>query len=248
MKNNIDSVKQFWNRNLNGLKFLSSFPKEEEDFWKTSNLRYKYHYHLPPLFDRVATKFPNGKMLEIGCGMGDDTAQWVKRGMNVTAIDLTEAAVECTKKRLAACNLSAIVRTGNAESVEFPENSFDVVYSFGVLHHSPDTPKTIDEVHRILKPGGLAIIMLYNRKSLNYLIHRILHYPFDGTKNDPCPVEHTYTQNEVLNMFGKFSHCHINLDYLFGTGYGIFNAICPNKIHRILGKQIGWHIMIEATK
>ena len=248
MPENLDAVKQFWTNNLNGLKFLPSFPKTADDFWKASALRYRYHYHLVPLFDRIANTHPGAKLLEIGCGMGDDTAQWAKRGMRITAIDFTEPAVECTKLRLATCQLNGEVFTGNAEALNFPDNTFGVVFSFGVLHHSPDTQKTIDEVRRVLQPGGRAIIMLYHRRSLNYFIHRMLHYPFDGNREDPCPVEHTYTKKQIEKMFREFVECKISVEYLFGTGYGVINRLIPQPVHRFLGRHIGWHLMIEASR
>jgi len=248
MKEDLNSVKNFWTNNLNGLKFIPSFPQNAQEFWEASSLRYKYHYHLPPVFDRVAELFPGAKLLEIGCGMGDDSAQWAKRGLQVTALDLTEPAIECTKQRFDKCGLNGKFVQGNGENLDFPDNTFDIVFSFGVLHHSPNTYKTIQEVHRVLKPGGLAIVMLYHRRSLNYLVHRILHYPFDGSKEDPCPVEHTYTKTQVLEMFDKYSKKSVQVDYLFGIGYGILNALIPKPVHRFLGKHIGWHLMIEATK
>lgn len=248
MDNQLNDVKRFWTENLNGLKFLSSFPQSADEFWAASDSRYKFHYHLPPLFDRVTKLKPDSKLLEIGCGMGDDSAQWALRGMQVTSVDLTEPAIECTKQRFEKCGLTGNIILGNGEKLDFPDTTFDVVYSFGVLHHSPDTPKTIKEVFRVLKPGGLALIMLYNRKSLNYWIHRILHYPFDGSREDPCPVEHTYTKEDILEMFSDFSECRINIDYLCGTGYGVVNKIIPKILHRFLGARVGWHLMIESIK
>lgn len=180
--------------------------------------------------------------------MGDDTAQWAKRGMEVTAIDLTEPAVDCTRLRLQLCGLSGDILLCNAESLDFADNTFDVVYSFGVLHHSPNTRATIDEVRRVLKPGGLAVIMLYHRHSLNYVVHRLLSYPFDGSKKDPCPVEYTYSRDEIVEMFRHYATCQVSVDYLFGTGYGKVNSLMPKPIHRYLGKRIGWHLMIEAVK
>lgn len=244
----MESVRDFWTKNLNGMKFLKSFPRTADQFWSASEFRYKYHYYLPPLFGRIALSHPGAALLEIGCGMGDDAAQWAKRGMSVTAIDLTEPAVECTKRRFELCGLDGNILMGNAESLEFPDNFFDIVYSFGVLHHSPDTYKAIEEVRRLLKSGGLALIMLYHRRSLNYLVHKVLNYPFDGSRRDPCPVEHTYTKSGITEMFKSYSSCKISVEYLFGTGYGTINMITPTFLHSFLGKRIGWHLMIEAVK
>ncbi|MBI5509075.1 MAG: class I SAM-dependent methyltransferase [Deltaproteobacteria bacterium] len=244
----LDQVRDFWTRNLNGMKFLDAAPKTAMEFRAASTLRYRYHYHLPGLFDRVAREYPGGRLLEIGCGMGDDTAEWVSRGMLVTAIDLTKPAVDTTRKRLALSGMQADVKLGNAEALDFPAATFDVVYSFGVLHHSPDTERTIEEVRRVLRPGGKAEIMLYHRASLNYVVHRVLSYPFDGTAKDPCPVEHTYSRRQIREMFARFSRSDIEVEYLFGTGYGLVNRLLPRVVHRKLGRLVGWHLMIEATK
>lgn len=248
MISDTQAVRDFWTKNLNGLKFLDSFPRTAGEFWSASEFRYKYHYHLPPLFDRIALSHPGADLLEVGCGMGDDTAQWAKRGLSVTAVDLTKPAVECAKLRFKMCGLNGNILIGNAESLEFPDNSFDIVYSFGVLHHTPGTDKAIEEVRRVLKVGGLALIMLYHRRSLNYLVHRVLNHPFDGSRNDPCLVEHTYTKSEIMQMFKRYSSCKISVEYLFGTGYGTVNMITPMFLHRFLGRRIGWHLMIEAVK
>jgi ubiquinone/menaquinone biosynthesis C-methylase UbiE len=248
MSENLETVKQFWTTNLNGLKFLESFPENAEEFWTASDSRYKYHYHLPLLFDRIAKTHPGASLLEIGYGMEDDIAQWAKRNMKVTAINLTEPAIECTRKRLEICGLDAEVKIRKAEQLKFSDNTFDIVYSFGVLHHSPDTPKTIEEVQRVLKPGGFALIMLYIRKSLNFVIHRILKCHIDGSKEDPCPIEQTYLKKEIKEMFRGFSTCEISVDYLVWTGYGIVSSLIHASLHRMLGKTMGWHLMVEAVK
>lgn len=247
MNKKID-VKEFWTRNLNGLKHLSAYPDSIEDFDEASRIRYQYHYHLPGVFKALAQRYPQGRLLEIGCGMGADTVELLKKGFEVTAIDLTEPAIECTRNRIELYGFDGVVERGDAEKLKYDDRTFDVVYSFGVLHHSPDTSLTINEVLRVLKPGGLASIMLYNRKSLNYVIHRLLKYPFDGNKKDPCPVESTYSKNEVLEMFRHYSKCNIETEYLFGTGYKILNNITPKIVHRKLGKLVGWHLMIDAIK
>lgn len=106
------------------------------------------------------------KVLEIGVGLGADHQQFAQSGADLYGIDLTQRAVEHTCRRLAAFGLSSIVRVGDAEALDFADGTFDIVYSWGVLHHSPDTPKAIREVFRVLKPGGVARVMIYHRWSL----------------------------------------------------------------------------------
>lgn len=93
-------------------------------------------------------------MLEIGVGLGADHQRFAEAGADLYGIDLTERAVEHTRRRLALFELESRLAIGDAEDLAFPDEAFDQVYSWGVLHHSPDTPKAIDEVWRVLKPGG----------------------------------------------------------------------------------------------
>ena len=94
------------------------------------------------------------RVLEIGVGLGADSQKFVEAGAVSYGIDLTERAVEHTRQRLSAFGLSSVLLVGDAESLDFPDEYFDLVYSWGVVHHSPNTPKAIDEIFRVLKHGG----------------------------------------------------------------------------------------------
>jgi SAM-dependent methyltransferase len=100
-------------------------------------------------------------VLDIGCGPGWVTVQYAAAGAKVTSVDLTQAAVDLCKKHLAYRGLDATVRQANAEELPFPDNHFDMVFSSGVLHHTPDTQKSFRESFRVLRPGGTAKITLY---------------------------------------------------------------------------------------
>jgi len=244
-----NDVQEFWNRNVCQTEFLKTGQRGSEKFFQEAEqLRYKYHFYLPDLFNWIAIQKPSGKLLEIGCSMGTDLLQLAKRGLNVTGIDLTEAGINLARQRFELYGIPAELKVDDAENLSFPNNSFDVVYSFGVLHHTPDTQKSIDEVYRVLKPGGLAVIMLYNRASVNYLIHKLINQPFDGNRKDRCPIERTYTKTQILEMFSTFKTVQITVEYLLTTGYGIVWDLVPKIIHRALGHQWGWHLVIKAYK
>ena len=109
-------------------------------------------------------------ILEIGCGIGTDGAQFAKAGADYTGIDLTEAAIDLARRRFAVSGLNGEFRVSDAEKLGFPGDSFDLVYSHGVLHHTPDIEAAVSEIRRVLKPGGRALVMLYHRGSYNYRI------------------------------------------------------------------------------
>ena len=106
------------------------------------------------------------KVLEVGVGLGADHQQFAEAGAELYGIDLTEKAVEHTRKRLAYLGLESNLSVGDAEELDFPDETFDLVYSWGVLHHSPNTHKAISEVYRVLRCGGGARIMIYHKWSM----------------------------------------------------------------------------------
>jgi SAM-dependent methyltransferase len=109
--------------------------------------------------------------LEVGCGLGTDGAQFASAGADYTGVDLTDAAIDLAQKRFTLFRLQGKFQTADAENLDFADNSFDVVYSHGVLHHTPDTARAIQEIHRVLRPGGRAVVMLYHRDSYNYRVN-----------------------------------------------------------------------------
>lgn len=244
----VEQVKDFWERNLCLDSYLTSEYLTKEYFQEGDSLRYKYHYHIPVAVKRLKDLIGSGKVLEIGLGIGSDTQLLAETGFKVTAIDLTEKSVATVKKRFETFNLQAQIQQGNVEKLDFPSETFDGVYSFGVLHHTPNTVGAIKEVHRVLKPGGMALIMLYHTNSLNYWVHRITNTSYDGPKGDWCPEEKTYTRKEILSLFSDFKKTEVYADYLFGTGYKQVNYFVPVFIKKFLAKSFGWHLMIFAFK
>jgi ubiquinone/menaquinone biosynthesis C-methylase UbiE len=131
--------------------------------------RYKVHWQLQ---SAVGFEKTSGlRVLEIGCGCGSEAEHFARAGARYTAVDLTNAALRITRRRFQLANLDGRFVHGDAENLPFADGSFDLVYSHGVLHHTPDTPRTIREVYRVLSPGGRAVVMLYYRDSFNYHVN-----------------------------------------------------------------------------
>jgi ubiquinone/menaquinone biosynthesis C-methylase UbiE len=164
-----ERVRQFWQENPCGTKFADAPPGSRRFYELVEEHRYQKEWHIPAAAGFSQTK--NLRVLEIGCGLGTDGAQFAKAGADYTGVDLTEAAIELAQKRFEIYQLPGAFRTADAENLDFPDNTFDMVYSHGVLHHTPDTAGAIKQVHRVLKPGGRAVVMLYHRDSYNYRVN-----------------------------------------------------------------------------
>jgi ubiquinone/menaquinone biosynthesis C-methylase UbiE len=163
---------------------MSQDKKQVHDFWNEASCgedlylqstdragyeaQAKIRYELEPYIDEFARfgEARGKRVLEIGVGLGADHQKFAQAGAELYGIDLTERAIEHTRRRLAVFGLSSRLSIGDAEKQVFPNEFFDVVYSWGVLHHSPNTPQAVAEVHRLLKRGGEARIMIYSKWSL----------------------------------------------------------------------------------
>jgi ubiquinone/menaquinone biosynthesis C-methylase UbiE len=162
-------VRAFWQANPCGVKFADAAPGTRRFYELVETHRYTREWHIP-----IAADFASAaglKVLEIGCGLGTDGAQFAQAGADYTGVDLTEAAVELARERFDLFDLPGKFQTADAENLAFADDSYDLVYSHGVLHHTPDTEKAIREIYRVLHPGGRAVVMLYHRDSYNYRIN-----------------------------------------------------------------------------
>jgi SAM-dependent methyltransferase len=163
-----ERVREFWQEHPCGSKFSDAAIGSREFFARVEAHRYEKEWHIPEAADFSAAR--GLKVLEVGCGIGTDGLRFAKAGATYTGIDLTEAAVDLAKKNFDAFGMAGQFRASDAENLDFADESFDLVYSHGVLHHTPDIGAAVREIRRVLKPGGRAIVMLYHRGSYNYRI------------------------------------------------------------------------------
>ena len=167
-----DQVKQFWNKNPCGIIKTEKEFGTKKFFDEVEKYRYSVEYHIPEVagFDNWKGK----KLLEIGCGIGTDLIQFARGGAIVTGVDFSPRAVQITKDRFNLFNLPGEFAVADSENLPFGNSIFDLVYSHGVLHHIPNTQKAVDEIYRVLKPGGKTIVMLYHKNSYNYRVNILL--------------------------------------------------------------------------
>jgi ubiquinone/menaquinone biosynthesis C-methylase UbiE len=264
-----NDVKAFWDRSSCGEVYASG--SSEIEYYESHSLK---RFELEP-YIRDFASFNEGRdrdVLEIGVGMGADHVEWAKsKPSTLSGIDLTPRSVEHTQKRLAIYGFVSDVRVGDAEALPYESNSFDLVYSWGVLHHSPDTPQAIQEVFRVLRPGGTARVMIYHKYaltgymlwckyalltgrpylSLDEVYHQFLESP--GTK--------AYSIEDARMMIKGFSTVRIHTQLSFGdllegaagqrhdgVLLNIARRIWPRNLIRLAFKKHGLLLLIDATK
>jgi len=164
-----ERVRAFWQANPCGVKFADAAPGTRLFYERVEEHRYRKEWHIPAAADFAGAR--GLRVLEIGCGLGTDGAQFARAGADYTGVDLTAAAVELARRRFELFDLPGKFRVADAEALDFADESFDRVYAHGVLHHTPDAVRAVREIHRVLRPQGRAVVMLYHRDSYNYRVN-----------------------------------------------------------------------------
>ena len=168
------TVQDFWQDHACGDALVGGlrdrFGGDYEKFFSDyDRFRYAMESHLPACLDGL--DLDGKRVLEIGLGQGADAESLIRRGARWTGVDLTAESVERVRTRLTLRDLPfADLRQGSVLDLPFADNSFDLVFSHGVLHHVPEVQQAQKEIHRVLRPGGELVIMMYARWSLNYLV------------------------------------------------------------------------------
>lgn len=254
-------VREFWNAEPCGTRYL-----EHDGFHAHATKRYS----LEPYIKDFA-KFSvanNLRVLEIGVGMGADYLEWMKAGARVTGIDLSADSIALARQRCEAEGYTPDLRLADAEALPFAENVFDIVYSYGVLHHSPDTHKCVREVLRVLKPGGEARIMIYHHPSLTGMM---LWLRYGALRNKSLrqtvyeelesPGTKTFRQEEARGLMAGFEEVHMRQvfspgDLLLvrpssrfqGWFYRLMWKVYPRFLVKILFRKWGLFLLISARK
>ena len=250
-----EEIDQYWSEQRNNeiyLKNKSLTPGSPEYFQEIEEGRYRYLYYLSEILDWFR-QAPGKKLLEVGCGMGLDLSYFVRNGFEAHGIDMATTHVELARKYFELRELKAVIQKGNAEQLDFPDQSFDAVYSFGVLHHTPNTALAIREIGRVLKPGGRAAVMLYHKHSLNNLVHTVLRLPYDNAKQmrpfaKDANFVFRFSKAQVREMFSGFEQVDIKTEYVYGAGWEPVYSWTPKTVYRWLSRMAGWHLVSYAVR
>ncbi len=204
----------------------------------------------------------------MGFGMRTDLFQFASSWAIVSGVDLSPEHLRIATQRFALYNIPAELRRGDAENLPFEDASFDVVYSFGVLHHTPDTEKAVEEIHRVLRPGGCAIIGVYHRYSAFYLIavlgecyllrlgflresyRRTLSKIEQREHSNACPLVKLYSRRSLRRLLQEFREVQIDCEHLKHSDFGAMRRVVPRSLVRALGRRrlLGWYLIAKCLK
>jgi SAM-dependent methyltransferase len=230
--------------------------------------RHRYSEYAPWMPEVMGFKnFPLARLLEIGCGMGTDLLQFARGGAEVTGVDLTARSIEISRQRFAVYGARGDFAIADGESLPFADGSFEVVYSNGVLHHTPDTEGAVREIHRVLSPRGLARVMLYHRDSAYYWGQIILRHGLlrgellrgdspeeimsryvEVNESGGRPLVKVYSRREARKLFSMFRRVRIEVEQLTRSELYILGRFIPEGMFRWLRRSVGGNVIISARK
>ena len=267
----IARVRDYWNARPCNIRHSTAPIGTREYFDQVEARKYFVEYHIPAFaeFERWFGK----KVLEIGCGIGTDTINFARAGAQVTTVDLSEKSMELARQRAAVFGLENRIRfcPGNAEQLGsfVPVEPYDLIYSFGVIHHTPHPGKVLEQLKAYTRPGTTMKIMVYHRRS--YKVAWILLAEGRGqfwklpdlvAKNSEaqtgCPVTYTYSRSEgrkFLELHG-FHVTDVRVEHIFPyrireyVEYRYVKKLyfrwLPQGLFRALERQFGWHLLLTA--
>jgi ubiquinone/menaquinone biosynthesis C-methylase UbiE len=244
------AVRDYWQARPCGSSLSEAEPGSKEFFDEIEEARYRREPFIPAFAD--FERWTGRRVLEIGVGLGTDFVRFARAGATLSGIDLTEASIDLVRRRLELEGLVPDLQIADAEALPFPEESFDLVYSWGVLHHVPDTERAVSEIRRVLKPAGEARIMLYSRRSCvalgTWLRYALLRgRPWRSVASVlseymESPGTKAYTQRELRSMFRDFSRSH------FEPILTVYDRRVAGPLIRVLSPRFGWFIGIRAQR
>lgn len=234
-----EDVRAFWEAEACGERY-----GPEHD-----RLRYELEPEILTFADFESAK--GKRVLEIGVGMGADLLRWARAGATTTGVDLTMRAVTLTQERLDLEGFRADIRVADAESLPFSDGQFDVVYSWGVLHHSPDPGQALAEAQRVLAPGGLLKVMLYHRRSwvalaawarFCLLRGRPASTLADAVQHIESPGTQAFTPAEVCALLSQIPNASIQ------PILTRWDRRMAPLVARLLGDRFGWFLLVQGQK
>lgn len=250
----ISVVEEYWNRRPCNIRHSRREVGTREYFDEVEVRKYFVEPHILGFaeFPRWAGK----RVLEVGCGIGTDAVNFARAGADYTAVDLSEASLDLARNRFDVFGLQGRFIHGNSEELGTlvgPE-LFDLVYSFGVIHHTPHPRAVVEQIAKVIKPGGELRVMVYARHSWK---SAMIDAGFDQPEaQSGCPIAYVYSEDEARELLTGFEIEQVRQDHIFPyvvekyVRYEYepqpwFKAM-PEGMFKALEQHFGWHLLIKA--
>lgn len=267
----IDEIKSYWDGRPCNVRYSSKEVGTKEYFDEVEKRKYFVGTHVSGFAQYELWK--GKKVLEIGCGIGNDTVNFTRQGAFVTAIELSKNSLKLAQEHVKVNGLENHVKFIQANAEELtkyvPIEPYDLIYSFGVIHHTPNPEHILQQIYRYVHSKTVIKIMVYNRLSWKVLWILLTYGKLQFWKlkelvaryseaQEGCPITYTYTKDEIKKLLEKnsFRVTEISIDHIFP--YNISDYIkykykkvwyfryMPKLLFRFLEKHIGWHICVTA--
>jgi len=259
------AILNYWNRRPCNIRHSTKEFKSKEYFDEVEKRKYFVESHIPAFANFPEWK--DKKVLEIGCGIGTDATNFARNCKEYVGVELSDESLDITKERFKVFGLDSKkdckVSFYQCDAQNFDElsvvgNEFDLIYSFGVIHHSPRPDLILENCYKLLKPGGTLKIMVYAKDSWKkYMIECGLDQY--EAQND-CPVAFTYTKQEIQDILSKlnYKNIDINQEHIFPFKvekyikyeyeYEDWFRSMPKEMFEILQSKLGWHLCVTCQK
>ena len=250
----IQEVKKYWDDRPCNVRHSSKEVGTKEYFDEVARKKFTAEPHIK--FFSQFPKWYGKKVLEIGCGLGTVGLNFAAFGADYTGVELSKESIKLTQKRFDIYDQSGNFYCGNAEELSsfLPVETYDLIYSFGVIHHSPHPEKIVSEIKNYMNENSILKIMLYAKDSWkNYMIESDLDQP---EAQYGCPIANTYTKQDVIELLDGYEVLSIDQDHIFPYKVEPYKrgeyvkqpwfAEMPSKMFRTLEKNLGWHLLITA--
>ncbi len=249
----LEKIRDYWNEHIHDLEIATQPVGSPGFFAELDEYRFDKLRYLPKLVD--FSKYRGVRLLEIGCGVGIDLVRFARGGAIVTGIDLAETSIDLARRNFANHNLKGDLRVMNGEQLLFDDHSFEVVYAHGVLQYTADLGRMIREMHRVLRPGGEAIFMVYNKYSWLNALSKLMKVELE---HENAPVLRKYSIRDCRRFSRPFKNVQIMVERFpvktrlhKGLKARLYNDVFVrifNSLPKALIQPVGWHIMVFATK
>ena len=253
----MEQVINYWNKQPCNIKHSSCEVGTIEYFEEVEKRKYFVESHIPNFAE--FSKWNGKKVLEIGCGIGTDAVNFAKHGADYTGIELSDVSLDITRKRFDLFGLKGSFYNIDAQDMDALSRvgtDFDLIYSFGVIHHSPDPQKIVDNCFQLLKPDGTFKIMMYAEQSWKKIMIDSGLDQYEAQSN--CPIAFTYTNDHIRTMLRQFRNVQIQQTHIFPykiSEYKQYKYVkeewfecMPEDIFRALEQKLGWHLCITCQK